>query len=418
MNEQPDDTKRLWSHRNELLLEHDVLTYQTRKPLPEYAVRPSLDRCLVVPNKWRKSLVTFFHAAKNMAHAGPYQTYRRLLTSYWWPSMQNDIKSILANCDTCQRVKTGPTNMHAPLQPITTDDVFERVHIDLIGPMANSHGYKYVLVIIDAFSRWIEAVPLTNKRADTVAWALLTTWICRYGWMKILHSDNGTEFVNAIMTDICNWLGIIRTTTTAYHPQGNGMCERANRSLKQALTCLLLEYGTGWFKSLPFALWSIRSAIHRVTGYSPYQVLFARHMRTPYEYTRTVKIAPTTIADGRQNTLNHSENSNSHAEAPQHGSLDAAHDFASDEPTTTTTAISVAALSHKNDTIPTVRRPARSAINEHDKFLTVGETLHIARHGSFESARCPLSNPTVIAVTRPLRSKVVTQKLNLPDRPR
>ena len=104
--------------------------------------------------------------------------------------------------------------------------------------------------------------------------------------MDILHSDNGTEFVNEVMTNLCDWLGIIRTTTTAYHPQGNGMCERANRSLKQALTCLLLEYGTGWYTALPFALWSLRSAIHRVTGYAPYQVLFAKHMRTPYDFIR------------------------------------------------------------------------------------------------------------------------------------
>jgi transposase InsO family protein len=155
------------------------------------------------------------------------------------------------------------------LQPILTNNVFERVHMDSIGPMANSHGCTYVLVIIDAFSRWIEAIPLTNKRAETVAWALLTTWICRYGWMNILHSDNGTEFVNQVMNNICDWLGIIRTTTTAYHSQGNGMCERANRSLKQALTCLLLEHGTGWYKALSFALWSMRRAIHRVAGYSP-----------------------------------------------------------------------------------------------------------------------------------------------------
>ena len=284
LDDQPDDTKRLWAQRGNLLAESDTLFYQSRKPAPEFAALPRLTKCLVVPVKWRVPLTTFYHAAKNMAHAGPHQTYRRMLSSYWWPTIKNDIKTILSQCDICQRVKTGPTNLHAPLQPIRTNDVFERVHIDLIGPMANSHGYRYVLVIIDAFSRWLEAVPLTNKRAETVAWALLTTWICRYGWMQILHSDNGTEFVNAVMNDLCNWLGIVRTTTTAYHPQGNGMCERANRSLKQALTCLLLEHGTGWFKALPLALWSIRSAIHRVTGYTPFQVLFARHMRSPYDY--------------------------------------------------------------------------------------------------------------------------------------
>jgi transposase InsO family protein len=72
--------------------------------------------------------------------------------------------------------------------------------------------------------------------------------------MNILRSDSGTEFVNQVMNNICDWLGIIRTMTTPYHPQGNGMCERANRSLKPALTCLLLEHGTGWYKALPFAL--------------------------------------------------------------------------------------------------------------------------------------------------------------------
>jgi hypothetical protein len=64
------------------------------------------------------------------------------------------------------------------------------------------------------------------------------------------------------------------------------MCERANRCLKQALTCLLLEHGTGWYEALPLALWSMRSAIHRVTGHSPYHILFARYMRTPYDSYR------------------------------------------------------------------------------------------------------------------------------------
>jgi transposase InsO family protein len=151
----------------------------------------------------------------------------------------------LSYCSICQHVKTAPIKIHAPLQPILRNNVFERVRMDLIGATANSHGCTYALVIIDAFSRWIEAIPLTNKRTETVAWALLATWICRYGWMNILHSDNGSEFVNQVMNNICDWLSIIRATTTAYHPQGNGMCERANRSLKQALTCLLLEHGTG-----------------------------------------------------------------------------------------------------------------------------------------------------------------------------
>ena len=90
------------------ILENDLLLYQLRKPLPEYAIQPAFHKCLVVPVKRRTSVIIFHHAAENMAHAGPIQTHRRLLTSCWWHSMQNDVKLILAACDICQRAKTGP----------------------------------------------------------------------------------------------------------------------------------------------------------------------------------------------------------------------------------------------------------------------------------------------------------------------
>jgi hypothetical protein len=137
-----------------------------------------------------------YHATKNMAHAGPYETYLRLQVTYCWPGMKNDIKTALSYCSVCQRVETAAVSLRAPSQPIVTNSILERVHTDLIGPMANPHGYTYVLVITGAFSLWTEATPLTNKRSEIVSWALSATWICRYRWMNILHGDNGTEFVN------------------------------------------------------------------------------------------------------------------------------------------------------------------------------------------------------------------------------
>jgi transposase InsO family protein len=163
------------------------------------------------------------------------------------------------------------------------EEPMERVQIDLIGPMANSAGYSYIMTIIDGFSRWVEAIPLTNKRAETVAWAILTQWICRHGWMKILHSDNGTEFVNETLKHLCEWLGMRRTTTTPYHPQGNGLCERANQAIKRATTAIVIAQGTKWHDALPLALWCIRSAINSTTGYSPYEILHGARMKMPYD---------------------------------------------------------------------------------------------------------------------------------------
>ncbi|TNC93563.1 MAG: putative integrase core domain protein, partial [Rhodocyclaceae bacterium] len=164
---------------------------------------------------------------------------------------------------------------------------FERVHIDLVGPLANSKGYRYILVMVDAFTKWVEAIPLRDKSAETVAWAVLTTWVTRYGWMDRIHSDQGTEFENQVMHGLCDWAGTIKTRTTPYHPQGNGAVERVNRTIREAVTAICEEFGTKWTDALPFALWSMRSAVSRTTGSTPYYLLFGREMRLPFDYLRT-----------------------------------------------------------------------------------------------------------------------------------
>ena len=201
--------------------------------------------------------------------------------------MAADVKSELSTCVICQKVKSEGRNYTAPLMPIWANRPFERVHIDLAGPMANSRGFVYILVMVDAFTRWIEAVPLRNKEAKTVANAVMTTWICRYGWMQQLHSDCGTEFENQVMRDLCAWIGIEKSRTTPYHPQGNGMVERANRAIKVAVTTICEQYGSKWSEALPYALWAIRSAINRTIGYTPYELLFGKTMKMPYDYAVT-----------------------------------------------------------------------------------------------------------------------------------
>jgi hypothetical protein len=150
--------------------------------------------------------------------------------------------------------------------------------------MASSRGYRYILVMVDAFSRWVEAVPLCNKSATTVAGAIMRTWIVRYGVMESLHSDNGLEFENTIMRHLCEWTGAVKTHTTPYHPQGNGAVERMNRTLKEIVTCLCRDHGSSWSDELPFALWAVRNCISQATGHSPYHVLFGKPMPMPFDY--------------------------------------------------------------------------------------------------------------------------------------
>ncbi|KAF0160877.1 MAG: hypothetical protein FD157_4172 [Rhodocyclaceae bacterium] len=280
LTERGDDVKRMWSVRHTLSVQPDGLL--VHKP----TLAPTDTRC-VVPLKWRRALTEFAHASRAGAHAGPEITYRRLGQTYWWPDMKTNVKKILVTCAICQRIKSDGVNSTAPMTPIPSKRPFERVHIDLVGPLANSKGYRYILVMVDAFTKWVEAIPLRDKSAETVAWAVLTTWVTRYGWMDRIHSDQGTEFENQVMHGLCDWAGTIKTRTTPYHPQGNGAVERVNRTIREAVTAICEEFGTKWTDALPFALWSMRSAVSRTTGSTPYYLLFGREMRLPFDYLRT-----------------------------------------------------------------------------------------------------------------------------------
>ena len=279
LNNQSLDVKRLWLRRSELVLKDGILLHQFTP-----ADKQHVEQRVVVPANWRCTLTLAVHGSRALAHRGASLTLAHLARTYWWPGMETDIRTFLRSCSTCQHVKSAPTNMTAPLCPIPACKPFERVSIDLMGPMAPSRGYRYILVLVDAFSRWVEAVPLCNKSAETVALAILRTWIARFGVMQSLHSDNGLEFENAIIHNICEWTGVTKTHTTPYHPQGNGAVERMNRTLREMLTCLCKDFRTTWSDELPFALWAVRSCISRATGHSPFHVLFGRPMAMPFDY--------------------------------------------------------------------------------------------------------------------------------------
>ena len=100
------------------------------------------------------------------------------------------------------------------------------IHMDLVGPLPNSNGFKYCLTMIVRFSRWPEAVPLPNIEALTVCRAFVDTWISRYGSPETLTADRGSQFESRLFAALLQLTGCRRIRTTAYHPSSNGMIER------------------------------------------------------------------------------------------------------------------------------------------------------------------------------------------------
>lgn len=99
----------------------------------------------------------------------------------------------------------------------------ERIATDLMGPMNETEWFnRYILVVQDYFTKWVEAYPLPDDRAVTVAETIVSEWVCRYGAPLALHSDQGSNFESEVFQAMCDLLDIEKTRTTPSRPQSDG----------------------------------------------------------------------------------------------------------------------------------------------------------------------------------------------------
>ncbi|GBN44542.1 Retrovirus-related Pol polyprotein from transposon 412 [Araneus ventricosus] len=143
-------------------------------------------------------------------------------------------------------------------------------------------GNRYVIVLMDYFIKWPEAIPIPDEETSTVAEELVRSWISCYVVPMILHSDLSTNFNPALFTELCKPLEILKTRTTSLHPQSDGMVKRFNRTILNNLSLFVSRDQTDWNTHLPLFLLAYRSAEHEVTGLTPAEMLFGRTLRLPY----------------------------------------------------------------------------------------------------------------------------------------
>ena len=98
----------------------------------------------------------------------------------------------------------------------------------------------------DSFTKWIESIPLPNKSAEEVAKAVYENWICRNSPMDTLITDNGKEFQNQVMEELCKNHGIKHRYPSPYHPQTNAQCERQNRTILAYLITFVDDTTLNW----------------------------------------------------------------------------------------------------------------------------------------------------------------------------
>merc|ERR1711893_451990 len=153
-----------------------------------------------------------------------------------------------------------------------------------MGPLPTTpEGYNYVLVVMDYFTKWVEVFAMKDQMAETVAAVLVDEVFSRLGCPIELHSDQGSNFKSRVMTEVYRLMGIKKTQTTPYHPRGDGMVERMNKTLEDMLAHCVSERQTDWNQHLPLLAMAYQSAPHSTTAESPNLLMLGREVTLPVD---------------------------------------------------------------------------------------------------------------------------------------
>jgi len=240
-------------------------------------------RLIVVPNQLKRNVLELYHDSKG--HPGISRTKDTIILKYWWRNIAKDVDQYARSCKACARRKSKGAQAAVPIQayegPTTP---WARTHMDLTGPVTTStKGNKYILVVKDALTRYVETVPLKTNTSEEVAEALIREVICRHGAFGRLISDNGREFDNKLMAQVAQLLQIKHTTTCPENPRANGLAENHMRVLKDSLSIYTQETLQDWDEYLSGVTMAYNTTVNSQTGHTPFFMMYGREARLPNE---------------------------------------------------------------------------------------------------------------------------------------
>ncbi|XP_055358758.1 uncharacterized protein LOC129603085 isoform X1 [Betta splendens] len=178
-------------------------------------------------------------------------------------------------CMTCAQHNPGKTTAKPLAAHPPPEQAFDHLMLDFI-ELTPAEGKKYCLVIVDMWSKWVEAFPAKHANSHAVTKALLTEIIPRWGIPSKISSDNGSHFANQAIEEVGKFLNIDIRKHCSYHPQSGGAVERENGTLKNKLAKCCSETGLKWTQALPIVLSYMRMRRRMRTNLSPYEILFGR----------------------------------------------------------------------------------------------------------------------------------------------
>lgn len=238
---------------------------------------------LVIPRVMQNKLLDWAHNHPTAGHGGQQRTLFRLTTRVYWETMRKDIFKYIAACRECQQFKYKNSPTAGPMQMHIVDEPWHTIGIDIMGPFpATARQKRFLLVVVDYFTRWVELFPLKSTTSTDIANILMNEVFSRYGLPKHIVSDNGPQLISNLLKDFCDTLNIKQNLTANYHPQSN-MTERVNRTLKPLIAIYAQRHYNSWDTEIQKLAFAIRTAVNETTGETPAFMMFGRDPRGPLD---------------------------------------------------------------------------------------------------------------------------------------
>ncbi|XP_032932171.1 uncharacterized protein LOC117005048 [Catharus ustulatus] len=224
----------------------------------------------VVPKAIASRIMRKIHST---THWGTQALVDRFAIKYMCIGVYNVAKGIIGGCLTCQKVNKRQLREHTPGGRSLAYRPFAKIQIDFT-ELPKVGRYKYLLVMVDHLTHYVEAVPTARQTANTVVKILFENIIPRDGNIEVIDSDRGPHFVSKTVQKALEPLGTKWEFHTPWHPQSSGRVERMNGEIKKQLTKLMIETKMPWLKYLPMALLNIQTQPCTDIGISPFEMLY------------------------------------------------------------------------------------------------------------------------------------------------
>ena len=244
------------------------------------------EKRIFVPHRLKLDILQSHH--DDHGHAGPDKTVESISKFWIWPNLKKEVINHCLSCEVCNKVKPPHKYENMPLRKMQeTKEFNRRIHLDCLTrlPKSQNWGNTCALIMVDSFTGLTIASPMKIPNAKNVIDKFMDKWVSHYSFPKTIVTDNGSEFANNAVQELCERMNIEHIKTTPYHSRSNGLAERKVRSLNEFLRMYLNQSEMSqsrWDEFLnSFNL--IINSTRNTRGFTPFFLAHGQEASVPFD---------------------------------------------------------------------------------------------------------------------------------------